>query len=1445
MISRNNPHLLLTLVLAMLMIGTAISVLPISVYGENKPDLTLDSSDIRFSDSEPEEGDNITIYATIYNDGDANASDVLVSFKDHSHGDGKVIVIENRTIRTLEAGSMINLSVEWTAEPAGNHTIKVLIDPDDTIMESNESNNNAGKKIVVQKGGSGDSTEIFGYVYEKESRGTPIENANITMVGKTTNDTYTVYTNRDGYYEKKISQEDNYTITAMKDGYINETQHRYVAKGTSEQVNFHLEKEHAQGDTILKGYTKEQSNSTHIPQVSVNITKGNYTNSTTSDGNGYYEFLLEEGGTYAVHARKAGYKDYDVNVSVKEGDTTTHHIYLENESGSEKTKIYGYVKEDESRKPINGSKVTIVHKGNNESAIAYTNGDGYYVKELSTGGNYTVTAEKDGYLSSTKDAYIRDGEHKRLDFYLEKESSSDETVVYGYVRDNATRGEGIANAELKFTNEDCNCSFTTYSDENGYYQRDLPTGGGNHTILVNKSGYETITTRKYIEHEEHNRIDFQLDRKQDNDTKFYGYVRDKTTDEGIDNAKVILKIDNTTINIWSESNGYYEKYLNEVGNYSITVEKSGYDSQTKFEAIQEGEYKKVNFYLVRESSSNNTILKGYTKEKSNGTHIPNVDILLKKGDHEWSLSSDREGYFEIELDEGGNYTILVNHDDYKEYEHHIHVYTNDENVHHIKLERNETGDNETWIYGYITEDSRGNQIKNATITITSNECNCTYQTYSHVNGHNQQQVEVGGNYSVEVKKDGYVTQEKFITIIEEEENRLDFVLKREEQEETWIRGFVFDNITGDPIADADVTLTVIECGCPYHTITNSSGFYAISVTKYGDSYIVAKMDGYYDTQIFFTVVEGTETTLDIPMEKVENKTILKGYVNEQSRGGAIPDVEITITRGDFTETTYSDTGGYYEFTLEEGGEYHLEARKSGYETYQVNVTVEKGTETTFNFHLERSSPEAPRVKGYVVNKDTLAPLPQATVTITGKECNCSYSGTTLENGYYLIELGPAGNYTITATKVGYSMGSKEFYVSEGVDAVINFHLEEQATIISGHVWEGQTRGNTISDATVRIISNNESHIIHTNEQGYYEQKLNGAGNFTITASKDGYFSSTQTVSIITGENKVVDFHLYPDETQSVNDTLFLRENNKLSPFLPTKNVAHKLDVEADYDEHPLMRTNRQYVDVGTWIYDPMIQQTVLSGTVTFNAWFMVEPDSAYNADPDWMFILYQNGVEITSAEILNTEESDTEPVDVEATTTLNDPVVLEAGDELSVNIQYRGWEDIDFYYGNVTYDAGVTVNANPGFADKPAMDQYGVSIEANKRTVDLQNTNQTEITIVITNTGLEEDSYSLTATGSYQGYKVTFDSPDTIILSPGSTHTFTITLSEEISESPDEDTIVVNIVVRSDTYSEVYDSVRIEGTVKDSGFEIPDLTIPLIAVSLGAGALVASFRRRY
>ena len=121
-----------------------------------RPDLFVNSTDILFNDSNPAENQNITINATIQNIGTAAASNVLVQFFDNTSAAQQIN--GNFTIESLPAGGSVVVNVTYIAI-IGNRTILVASDPENTISESDETNNNATAQLNVQA-----YTQFFGSV---------------------------------------------------------------------------------------------------------------------------------------------------------------------------------------------------------------------------------------------------------------------------------------------------------------------------------------------------------------------------------------------------------------------------------------------------------------------------------------------------------------------------------------------------------------------------------------------------------------------------------------------------------------------------------------------------------------------------------------------------------------------------------------------------------------------------------------------------------------------------------------------------------------------------------------------------------------------------------------------------------------------------------------------------------------------------------------------------------------------------------------------------------------------------------------------------------------------------------------------------------------------------------------------------------------------------------
>jgi hypothetical protein len=116
------------------------------------PHPDIEVVDIRFSDNNPKEGDNVTVYADLKNRGNADINgDIIVSFYNGSD------LIQNGTMTNLNINETKNTSVSWNNLIAGFHTINIFVDVGYATLEEREQwNNNKSKNIDVWKWFSGD-----------------------------------------------------------------------------------------------------------------------------------------------------------------------------------------------------------------------------------------------------------------------------------------------------------------------------------------------------------------------------------------------------------------------------------------------------------------------------------------------------------------------------------------------------------------------------------------------------------------------------------------------------------------------------------------------------------------------------------------------------------------------------------------------------------------------------------------------------------------------------------------------------------------------------------------------------------------------------------------------------------------------------------------------------------------------------------------------------------------------------------------------------------------------------------------------------------------------------------------------------------------------------------------------------------------------------------------
>ncbi|MGY6274995.1 CARDB domain-containing protein [Methylomonas sp. MgM2] len=139
----------------------------------NLPDLTLSAGDIGFSVANP--GDQVTLSATIHNQGYSGSDNVLVRFFEFGALLGETVVPE------VTASGTANASISVPMDPSGDHLVRVVIDPDGAIPEIDEANNEASQ--IIQPGGA--TVETSGNMLVSGSLPTTVySNSLFTLSGK-------------------------------------------------------------------------------------------------------------------------------------------------------------------------------------------------------------------------------------------------------------------------------------------------------------------------------------------------------------------------------------------------------------------------------------------------------------------------------------------------------------------------------------------------------------------------------------------------------------------------------------------------------------------------------------------------------------------------------------------------------------------------------------------------------------------------------------------------------------------------------------------------------------------------------------------------------------------------------------------------------------------------------------------------------------------------------------------------------------------------------------------------------------------------------------------------------------------------------------------------------------------------------------------------------------
>ncbi|MFQ3307863.1 MAG: PKD repeat protein [Candidatus Nanohaloarchaea archaeon] len=193
--------------------------------------------------------------------------------------------------------------------------------------------------------------------------------------------------------------------------------------GTNNDATFNFNVEDDDGDELENVRIRGENGET-------------FTRYTDDDGEASADV---ERGTYEITASKPGYESETKTRTIDSGETKTVDFTLDRKEDAEDIGELSILTEDLDEEPIEDVQIT-AENGDDETEYTDENGRAFFYLEE---GDYTVTAEKDGYHTQTRDVEIEAGERTPVLFKMTDEDEDSVRITNLDYSDTVCRGDTL------------------------------------------------------------------------------------------------------------------------------------------------------------------------------------------------------------------------------------------------------------------------------------------------------------------------------------------------------------------------------------------------------------------------------------------------------------------------------------------------------------------------------------------------------------------------------------------------------------------------------------------------------------------------------------------------------------------------------------------------------------------------------------------------------------------------------------------------------------------------------------------------------------------------------------------------------------------------------------------------------------------------------------------
>ncbi len=246
-----------------------------------------------------------------------------------------------------------------------------------------------------------------------------------------------------------------------------------------------------------------------------------------------------------------------------------------------------------------------------------------------------------------------------------------------------------------------------------------------------------------------------------------------------------------------------------------------------------------------------------------------------------------------------------------------------------------------------------------------------------------------------------------------------------------------------------------------------------------------------------------------------------GVVVDSVTGLPISGALVVATKGNQErQSTSTAMNGTYTMTNLNQANFTVIASEPNYQTQAIGARLINGEVTVVNFALV---PSGGILSGTVTDAGSV-PISGASVEIFQGQTLLTTVTTDGSGAYLASDLAP-GIYNVVATASTFQTQSQGASIEAGVVTTVDFALTANPGSISGTVISAGT-SNPIMGALVQVFDG--SILVgsaDTDGSGNYTIPDLAPGNYDVTASADGYQSTTVGASVTAGATTTVDFAL--------------------------------------------------------------------------------------------------------------------------------------------------------------------------------------------------------------------------------------------------------------------------------------------------------------------------------